>query len=165
MLRGSAKKIEYQDNPTLEACLTVGNLLKNAREAQGFSVQDVATSLHIRRLYLETIESGDFNTLPGQVYAIGFIRSYAKFLNLDSDELLRQLEFSQPIIKPHAFSARPLVEKKSPRLLAWGFLGLFFIILLGLYLVITHQDQTLESHENSPQMLDILPETPSPRTS
>ncbi|MEE8394248.1 MAG: helix-turn-helix domain-containing protein, partial [Rhodospirillales bacterium] len=46
--------------------------------------------LRIRNLYLEAIEDGRFQDLPGATYAIGFIRAYADHLGLDSDEVVRR---------------------------------------------------------------------------
>lgn len=42
----------------------------------------------IRIAYLEALERGDYGVLPGVVYAIGFLRSYARFLGLDADALV-----------------------------------------------------------------------------
>ena len=61
----------------------VGAFLREARENTGRSVADVAQILRIRRVYLEAIEDGRFDELPGAAYAVGFIRSYATFLRLD----------------------------------------------------------------------------------
>lgn len=61
----------------------VGAFLREARENTGRTVADVAQVLRIRRVYLEAIEDGRFDELPGAAYAVGFIRSYATFLRLD----------------------------------------------------------------------------------
>ncbi|MFP3345109.1 helix-turn-helix domain-containing protein, partial [Halomonas sp. SIMBA_159] len=52
----------------------------------------VATTLRIRLRYLEAIEDGRFDDLPGSVYAVGFIRTYAEFLNLDTEEMVRRFK-------------------------------------------------------------------------
>ena len=61
----------------------VGAFLKEARETTGRTVVDVAQTLRIRRVYLEAIEDGRFDELPGSAYAVGFVRSYATYLRLD----------------------------------------------------------------------------------
>lgn len=68
----------------------VGHLLGQAREQRGESLADVAKALRIRQPYLEAIENGDHETLPGLTYAIGFVRTYATYLDLDVPDLVRR---------------------------------------------------------------------------
>jgi len=68
----------------------VGALLKASRLRIGDDLRFVAETLHIRFIYLEAIEAGRYDDLPGVAYAIGFIRSYADYLGLDSDEVVRR---------------------------------------------------------------------------
>lgn len=78
-----------QPEPTSEAAAGVessglGRALKRARIAQGYDIADVARTLRIRPEYIEALEEGDHGRLPGRVYAIGFVRTYAGLLGLDS---------------------------------------------------------------------------------
>ena len=88
----------------------VGFVLRDAREAVETDLHDVASSLRIRFVYLNAIEEGRFDDLPGTTYAIGFVRTYAEYLGLDSDRLVerfksevggvgapQQLEFPTPM--------------------------------------------------------------------
>ena len=68
----------------------VGALLKASRVRLGDDLRFVAETLHIRFIYLEAIEAGRYDELPGAAYAIGFIRSYADYLGLDSGEVVRR---------------------------------------------------------------------------
>ncbi len=68
----------------------VGALLKASRLRLGDDLRYVAETLHIRFIYLEAIEGGRYDELPGTAYAIGFIRSYADYLGLDSGEVVRR---------------------------------------------------------------------------
>lgn len=70
----------------------VGAFLREARENTGRSVADVAQTLRIRRIYLEAIEDGRFDELPGAAYAVGFIRSYATYLRLDVATLVARFK-------------------------------------------------------------------------
>jgi cytoskeleton protein RodZ len=67
----------------------VGVLLRRAREERRQSVADVAAALCIRANYLEAIEAGAYERLPGQAYTVGFVRSYANYLGLDAEEVVR----------------------------------------------------------------------------
>ena len=68
----------------------VGALLKASRLRLGDDLRFVAETLHIRFIYLEAIEAARYDDLPGKAYAIGFIRSYADYLGLDSQEVVRR---------------------------------------------------------------------------
>ncbi len=70
----------------------VGAFLREARENTGRSIADVAQTLRIRRVYLEAIENGRFDELPGATYAVGFIRSYATYLRLDVPPLVARFK-------------------------------------------------------------------------
>ncbi|MEP3112132.1 RodZ domain-containing protein [Nisaea sp.] len=66
----------------------VGAMLRQHRVERDFTVQDIAQQLRIQRSYLQALEEGDFDNLPGLTYAIGYVRSYAKLLDLDPDTLI-----------------------------------------------------------------------------
>jgi cytoskeleton protein RodZ len=70
----------------------IGGLLKERREQLGYSLQDAAQHTRIRQTLLESIEANRFSELPGQAYVTGFIRVYARYLGLDGDSLLEQLD-------------------------------------------------------------------------
>jgi cytoskeletal protein RodZ len=72
------------------AASTVGTLLCATRMRVGKDLQRVAEVLHIRYNYLVAIEDGRYEDLPGQAYAIGFVRAYADHLGLDGDEVVRR---------------------------------------------------------------------------
>ena len=68
----------------------VGSTLRAAREQRGMSVADVAKQLRIRQPFLQALEEGRHRELPGGTYAIGFLRTYAEFLGLDGEEMIRR---------------------------------------------------------------------------
>lgn len=68
----------------------VGSLLRASRLRCGEDLTDIAQILRIRLPYLEAIEEGRFGDLPGNTYAVGFIRAYADHLGLDSGEVVRR---------------------------------------------------------------------------
>lgn len=87
----------------------IGAELRAAREARDLNLLMVAQDLRIKEEYLRSLESGAYEDLPGIPYAIGFVRSYAKYLRLDPGDMVRrfkaevnaaedcQLEFPQPV--------------------------------------------------------------------
>jgi cytoskeleton protein RodZ len=70
---------------------TIGQQLRQAREARSLSLEQVAQATHIRMHYLQAMEAGDFSVVPSMAQARGFLRAYAGFLNLDADALLKAL--------------------------------------------------------------------------
>mgnify|MGYP001221532633 CR=1 FL=1 len=81
-----------------------GKQLAAAREEKGLSVADVARSLRLSVRQIEAIEADDFDKLPSKTFLRGFIRNYAKLLQLDPEPLLlvSQLAVTQP--QPQAIS-------------------------------------------------------------
>ena len=67
-------------------------VLRKAREDAGYDIPDIAQLLRIQRPYLEAIEDGRYGDLPGTVYAIGFVRTYSDFLNLDTNDMVRRFK-------------------------------------------------------------------------
>ena len=60
--------------------------LKEARQNAGYSVEEVAEILKIRRQYIIDLEEGKFVDLPGQIYVEGYTRMYYEFLKIDFPE-------------------------------------------------------------------------------
>lgn len=74
----------------------LGQLLRERRIELGIDLDEVQTKTKIRKRYLQALENGDWNTLPGEVYARGFVRSYAELLGLDGMALLREFGPQEP---------------------------------------------------------------------
>ncbi len=75
--------------PSVETGVSkVGTLLKEMRLRKGYKIADVSKKLCIRRYYLEAIEDSNYKEIPGFPYGIGFIRSYADFLGLNSSNII-----------------------------------------------------------------------------
>ncbi len=68
----------------------LGGELRDARLALGLSIEDMAQSLRIRRVYLAALEEGRVRDLPAPAYAVGFVRTYARSLGLDESEMVRR---------------------------------------------------------------------------
>ena len=77
----------------------IGEFLKKCRKKRNISLLTISQQLNISIDFLEAIENDDFNKTPGGVYVIGYIRSYANFLDLDSNQIIdkykTQISFSE----------------------------------------------------------------------
>lgn len=72
--------------------ISVGDSLRNARMVTGWTVSDVAKKLNLTPSAVEFIEANQFERLPGTTFARGYIRSYAKILGLESNQLAQQFD-------------------------------------------------------------------------
>jgi cytoskeleton protein RodZ len=70
----------------------VGEQLRQAREARGLHVGDIAQTLKLGQRQVEALESGDWQNLPGQTFIRGFVRNYARLVQLDPSPLMGQLD-------------------------------------------------------------------------
>jgi cytoskeletal protein RodZ len=66
----------------------LGEALRAQREQRGIDLEQAAEDTRIRRKFLEALEASDYQSLPGAVYTKGFLRNYADYLDLDSDDLI-----------------------------------------------------------------------------
>ncbi len=66
--------------------------LSDARRRRGGDLQNIAEELRIRYDHLLALEEGRFDDLPGPTYVIGFLRSYAGYLDLDAEDLINRFK-------------------------------------------------------------------------
>ena len=104
--------------------------LREARQRGGYSVADAAHVLRIQEHYLEALEEGRFDQIPGSTYTIGFLRSYAGFLGLDPDEIIDAYKREQGLDKSEQRLAFPSPTDSSPKPKFW--LILLVLVLAGL---------------------------------
>lgn len=82
---------EVGDNPAVQQTPTLCIDLRRARMASGRELEEVASALRIRQIYLEALEEGRFDDLPGATYAAGFLRTYSEYLGINPDEMVERL--------------------------------------------------------------------------
>ncbi|MGC8828929.1 MAG: helix-turn-helix domain-containing protein [Verrucomicrobiia bacterium] len=70
----------------------VAEILRQAREANGLTINQVAEITKIRADHLQAIERGNFEIFDAPIYARGFVRSYAMLLKLDVPQVMSELE-------------------------------------------------------------------------
>lgn len=69
---------------------SVGEFFKQVRETKGLTVDEVASKTRIRTDFVKALEDGNFAKLPDQVFARGFVRSYARSLGLDEEDAIHR---------------------------------------------------------------------------
>ncbi|RMF51773.1 MAG: helix-turn-helix domain-containing protein [Chloroflexota bacterium] len=122
----------------------LGSELRAAREQRDLSLPEVERAIKIRVKFLEALEQGNAAALPSPVQARGFLRSYARFLQLDGDDYVARWEEAlsgsrrrvrrapQPISNPrHSSQGMPIYGpalEQAPR--RRTFAGLLLLLLL-----------------------------------
>jgi len=71
---------------------SIGQVLRDAREAQGMSLEDAAARLRLMQRQIVAIEADEFESLGQPVFARGFVRNYSRMLGLDPEALLARME-------------------------------------------------------------------------
>ncbi|HEX6489594.1 MAG TPA: helix-turn-helix domain-containing protein [Candidatus Dormibacteraeota bacterium] len=118
------------------AVATAGSLLKEAREARGLSLEEVAAATRVRVPYLEALEHDEVHRLPAPVYARGYLRAYASLLELEPEPLVASLRPAsrepERIVTPRE---RSLVPAWRPTLSPTLLLGGAVVVLGGIFLL------------------------------
>mgnify|MGYP003380904263 FL=1 len=69
---------------------SVGEFFRQVRETKGLTIDEVAAKTRIRSDFVKALEDGNFAKLPDQVFARGFVRSYARSLGLDEEDAIHR---------------------------------------------------------------------------
>lgn len=113
---------------------SVGDRLREARESQGLSLEDVAERTRIPLRHLESIEAAEWDRLPAPTYTIGFAKSYATAIGLDRNEIGEQIrdEIGSPRPVTTAESFEPVDPARTmPRWLILGAIaGIILVVLV-----------------------------------
>jgi cytoskeleton protein RodZ len=147
------KRTPRQAEASAADAARLGEELREARLALGLSVEEVAVQLRIRRPYLEALEEGRLRDLPGAAYAVGFVRSYATALGLDSDDLVRRFRelTGQAAAKPKLVFPEPPPERAMP---ASAVLTVGAMVAIGAYVA------WFNWSGSGNRMVDVVPPVP-----
>ncbi|WP_455241807.1 helix-turn-helix domain-containing protein [Petrachloros mirabilis] len=69
---------------------SIGEFFRQVRETKGLTIEEVASKTRIRADFVRALEEGNFAKLPDQVFARGFVRSYARSLGLDEEDAIHR---------------------------------------------------------------------------
>ena len=122
------------DETETEDVVTVGQRLREAREAKGLSVEDIAAQTRIPTRHLSSLEASDWDKLPAATYSIGFAKNYAGAVGLDRDEIGDQLRAEMGGSRPNSAQAEIYEAadpaRTMPKGLVFGALALLAIFVL-----------------------------------
>lgn len=144
----------------------VGTMLREARQGFGRDIPQISAALRIRTAYLQAIEEGRYDALPGPTYTVGFIRAYSEYLGLDGVEMVRRFkqESEGLELKRDLSFPMPLTERSIPG----GTILLFALILAicgyGLWYYLSSTDRSRPERVGAVPSALLPPpkETPAP---
>lgn len=93
---GASPSEGTEDPSVQEKPVGPGAQLAAQREAQGWTIEQVANQLNMATRQIQALESNNYAALPGMVVVRGFLRSYAKLLKLDPTPLLAMVREENP---------------------------------------------------------------------
>jgi len=142
-----------QINMEMDGYSEIGALLRRAREEIRISTDQASRMLHIRVRYLEALEEGRLQELPGLTYTRGYLQAYAAFLGLDKDEILRRFEEVATILARKNFYFPQVFSKdKTPSQgMVWGGLGACGLIYMIWALLMQPTSAKISVVEKFPQ--------------
>lgn len=161
-----------------------GELLRQARESAKLSLSEVALATKINPKILNAIEQGDSTNLPAKTFLKGFIRSYALYLKMDADDVIKTFNeetgngpapaIDKEVIRHHNEAAATKEEKPTKRRVNHeeSFSGLraiavvVIVVLIGLIigvreLIEKYQKETVVA-DNGEIKVSPLPQTAPP---
>lgn len=114
---------------------SAGHLLRKARLAKGYKVNQVVQKLNISEEYIKAIEHNDFKKLPVEhTYTLGFVRAYAQLIGLDSHEIVELFKVDflgmEEAQDSNAILMAPLPESKSKSTLPFMYIALASGVLI-----------------------------------
>jgi hypothetical protein len=102
----------------------LGDEFRAAREARHLTLSDVSEQIHIRSVYLQSIEAEEWSAIAAPVYVRGFLRTYARFLGLDPEAAVARLaamlgESGSRIPEPTAVKPIRMRRRSGPSVWLW----------------------------------------------
>jgi len=138
-----AKKSTTNENTETEQAVentsysTCGGVLKEARIKQGLSIGDICTQLRLSANQIEALEEDQFSKLPQPSIVRGFIRNYAKALQIDAAPILAVYQQLNPETIPQSLTVRETADSSVIGESKSGFSPVIFIALISLFALIS----------------------------
>ena len=137
----------------------LGSMMREMRQAMQRDLKDVAQELRIRRPYLEAIEEGRLDDLPGPAYTTGFLRAYSDYLGLDGEDIVNRFKQAGIDIdrRTNLILPSPLEEGRLPTGSVLLFAALFALVAYaGWYYVSTGDQVAVDQVASIPSEYETL---------
>jgi cytoskeleton protein RodZ len=143
--------------------LTVGMRLRAAREAAELDVAEVALRTKIPQRHLAALEADAHDRLPAATFSLGFVRSMAREVGLDPEELAAQFraEFTRAPMPAPSIAFEPIEPERTPsRWLAWVSGGLVAAALIAAFFLGRGDDASTEPEVAPDVAVTVAPAAP-----
>lgn len=144
---------------------SIGQVLRDAREAQGLTLEEAAARLRLMQRQIVAMEADEFESLGQPVFARGFVRNYSRLLGLEPETLLAKMEGapSEPSVVSYAEPPQPRSWLSSPWLILL-LLGVLVVVTVPvtLYWWLNEGEDELVSRVQSVERVDPVPLPPHP---
>ena len=109
-----------------------GEILKSTREEKNLDLDKISRELTIEKRYLVALEEEDSGVFPGEAYLTGFLKNYSKYLELDSDYVLKL--YQNKLIQEAPVPQDLLAKKKIP---TFFFTVIIPIVVVAVFAIVT----------------------------
>ncbi len=138
-----------------------GAILGRTRESLSYSLREVSEALHLPIHTIDAIERGDKARLPSYVFTQGYVRAYARLLELDPDPLLKNLrmEYGEATLSesdPEPALDLPFTPAQVRLLIPWVGAGLAILIVLGIMFTMMGGDDVSDPSEDWVEAADAV---------
>ncbi|HVK80497.1 MAG TPA: helix-turn-helix domain-containing protein [Verrucomicrobiae bacterium] len=135
--------------PQLDPAWRAGRKLSEARRQRGWTLDEVADRIRIRREFLEALEDMNVKLLPGKAYALAFLRSYARELGIDEKAIIDQFQDESALTREDVQKQvrNPTSKPRRERPWKWaaGLVVVAIVLVAWRALDQDRQDQTAEA--------------------
>lgn len=139
----------------------IGEKLLEAREQKGISLEQISELTKIRSVYLQALETGEVDNLPDKVYVKGFLRSYAKIVDLDPREILEIYQrYIDKVPADEAPKKESAIIYKRPRSVGKIILTILIIGVVGGVGFFAQNILSTIKDETIPQLVEADTESP-----
>ncbi|MBA7620793.1 hypothetical protein ES703_28148 [subsurface metagenome] len=136
----------------------IGLTLQQARQKRRLKLKTISKKTKISIRYLKALEAEDWDVFPAPAYTQGFLRSYANFLNLDSDELVREYKKYLETTTKVPVAERLIPKRIRPKRLA------ILPVAISIIVLIVWGGWFLFFRPSSPPVVEVIEEEKAPLT-
>lgn len=132
--------------------LTFGERLKREREMRGVSLEEVSLATRISVRYLEALEAGQWQALPGGGFNRGFIRTVARYLGMDEESVLAEYALAtKDEVGPPPRDLRPIqLSARWPRPMVGAVVVVLLLVTLCVWIVYRNRHKSNHSRLQTP---------------
>ncbi len=143
----------------------IGDVLRSRREERGENLYTISDFLRIRPNFLAALENSRYDEFPADAYVIGFLRTYAQYLGLDSRAAIDQYrrEMAGRRRKPQLSMPQPITEGRAPTVAILIGATMAALLLYGLWYGLSSSSRTVV--ETPPVLSLTAQEQPEPSAS